>query len=157
MVWYRNVAEAQLEAFLTDRHGVRRAVSLPPSHVRTDQIDDMRQFAADHLAPPIADIVMSVSEPFVQAVYDVEGPGMVSGRELDELDELAEVLKHTDVDTFDFDAWDEVHQRCHMLLLAYSGSKMLGSAGESGRCRAPPGRRPGRPRLSQENDHRAHP
>ena len=51
-------------------------------------------------------------------------------RELVELDELSEELKHTDVVTFDFEMWDEVHQRFHLLLLAHSGSKMLGSAAE---------------------------
>lgn len=53
-----------------------------------------------------------------------------SGRELDELAELGEVLSRTDTDTFDFDTWDEVHQRFHMLLLAHSGAKMLESAAE---------------------------
>jgi DNA-binding GntR family transcriptional regulator len=53
-----------------------------------------------------------------------------TSRELDELDELAEVLKHPDQDTFDFDTWDEVHQSFHMLLLAHSGSRMIGSAAE---------------------------
>lgn len=80
MVWYRNVPEPDLPAFLTDRHGVRRAVSLPPNHVRTEQIDEMRHFAASHLAPPIAEMVTSVPEPFVQAVYDIEVPRMASGR-----------------------------------------------------------------------------
>lgn len=59
----------------------------------------------------------------------VSVPSFTSG-ELDELDELAEVLKHPDTGTFDFDTWDEVHQGFHMLLLAHSGSRMLGSAAE---------------------------
>ena len=80
MVWYRNVPEADLAAFLTDRHGVRRDVSVPPTQVRTEQIDEMRRFAASHLAPPIAELVMSVPEPFVQAVFDIEVPGMARGR-----------------------------------------------------------------------------
>jgi DNA-binding GntR family transcriptional regulator len=50
--------------------------------------------------------------------------------ELDELDRLGEVLKKTDTETFDFDAWDDIHQRFHMLLLAHSGAKMLGTAAE---------------------------
>lgn len=80
MVWYRNVAGPDLPAFLTDSDGARRAVSLPPGHARADQIEEMRRFAADHLAPPIAEMVTSVPEPFVQAVYDIEVPGMASGR-----------------------------------------------------------------------------
>jgi 2,6-dihydroxypyridine 3-monooxygenase len=80
MVWYRNVPEPDLPAFLTDRHGVRRSVSLPPNHVRNEQVTEMREFAATHLAPPIAEVVTSVPEPFVQAVYDIEVPGMARGR-----------------------------------------------------------------------------
>ena len=80
MVWYRNVPEPDLPAFLTDRHGVRRTVSLPPNHPRQEQIDEMREVAAQLLAPPIAEVVTSVPEPFVQAVYDVAVTGMASGR-----------------------------------------------------------------------------
>ncbi|WP_343906892.1 GntR family transcriptional regulator [Nocardioides aquiterrae] len=53
-----------------------------------------------------------------------------TGDELDELDRLGEVLRTTDTATFDFDTWDEVHQRFHMLLLAHSGAQMLGTAAE---------------------------
>jgi 2,6-dihydroxypyridine 3-monooxygenase len=80
MVWYRNVPEPDLPTFLTDRQGVRREVSLPPNHVRHEQIDEMRRLAANHLAPPIAEMVTKVAEPFVQAVFDIEVPGMARGR-----------------------------------------------------------------------------
>lgn len=50
--------------------------------------------------------------------------------ELDELDELADVLAHTSTDPLDVDTWDVVHQRFHLLLLAHSGPRMLGSADE---------------------------
>jgi 2,6-dihydroxypyridine 3-monooxygenase len=80
MVWYRNVPGAELPELLTDRQGVRRDVSVPPSHVRTELVDEMRRFATDALAAPIAEMVTSVSEPFVQAVFDVEVPRMASGR-----------------------------------------------------------------------------
>ncbi len=53
-----------------------------------------------------------------------------TGAELDELDELARTLMLTDPDTFDFESWDEVHQRFHTLLLAHSGDRMLASAAE---------------------------
>jgi 2,6-dihydroxypyridine 3-monooxygenase len=80
MVWYRNVPERDLPAFLTDRTGQQRAVSLPPGAVRDDVIDEMRRFAARHLAPPIAEMVTSVPEPFVQAVFDIDVPRMARGR-----------------------------------------------------------------------------
>ncbi|MGZ4649850.1 MAG: FAD binding domain-containing protein [Kineosporiaceae bacterium] len=80
IVWYRNVAEQELPAFLTDRTGIRRTVSLPPGAARDEIVEEMRGFARDHLAPPIEEVVTGIPEPFVQAVYDVEVPRMVSGR-----------------------------------------------------------------------------
>jgi 2,6-dihydroxypyridine 3-monooxygenase len=80
MVWYRNVAASQLPAFLTDRDGVRREVSLPPNQVRPELVEEMRCFADRSLAPPIAEMVTSVAEPFVQAVLDIEVSRMAVGR-----------------------------------------------------------------------------
>jgi 2,6-dihydroxypyridine 3-monooxygenase len=80
MVWYRNVPADELPEFLTDRTGQRRSVSLPPGAARDDVVDEMRRYAAGHLAPPIAEVVTSVPQPFVQAVYDIDVPRMVGGR-----------------------------------------------------------------------------
>jgi 2-polyprenyl-6-methoxyphenol hydroxylase-like FAD-dependent oxidoreductase len=63
-VWYRNVAEGdELEWFLTDRHGERRARSLPPGAARDRCVDEIRGFAAEYLAPPIAEVVARTTEP----------------------------------------------------------------------------------------------
>lgn len=80
VVWYRNVDEPELGWFLTDRTGQQRSVSLPPNSARQDVIDEMRAYAAAHLAPPINEVVAALPEPFVQAVFDIEVPRMVSGR-----------------------------------------------------------------------------
>lgn len=80
IVWYRNVAEAELPVLLTDRTGRPRTVSLPPGAARDEVIAEMRDFAAEHLAPPIAEVVTGIPEPFVQAVFDIDVPRMVSGR-----------------------------------------------------------------------------
>lgn len=80
MVWYRNVPEEELLTFLTDRSGQQRSVSLPPGWVKDDVVREMRQFAEAHLAPPVAEVVASVREPFVQAVLDIDVPRMVDGR-----------------------------------------------------------------------------
>jgi 2,6-dihydroxypyridine 3-monooxygenase len=80
VVWYRNVPAGELPAFLTDRTGVRRSVSLPPGAVREDAVAELRAHAGAHLAPPIAEVVSGLAEPFVQAVFDIEVPRMVSGR-----------------------------------------------------------------------------
>jgi 2,6-dihydroxypyridine 3-monooxygenase len=80
MVWYRNVAEHELPAFLTDRDGQRRSVSLPPGAARDDIVTEMRDAARRLVAPPIAEVVALIREPFVQAVFDIEVPHMVAGR-----------------------------------------------------------------------------
>lgn len=80
MVWYRNVAEDDLAAMLTDRTGQHRSVSLPPGAARDEVVARMRDDAAGSLAPPIADVVTGVPEPFMQAVFDIEVPRMVFGR-----------------------------------------------------------------------------
>jgi 2,6-dihydroxypyridine 3-monooxygenase len=81
MVWYVNVAAGpDLEQLMTGRDGVRRSVSLPPGAATDQAVAGLRQTAADVLAAPIAEVVTSVAEPFVQAVYDIEVPRMAFGR-----------------------------------------------------------------------------
>ncbi len=80
MVWYRNVATDDLSAFLTDRNGKRRTVSLPPGAVDDASVAEMCKSATALLAPPIAEVVTSIAEPFVQAVFDVDVAHMVVGR-----------------------------------------------------------------------------
>lgn len=81
MVWYRNVAEgAELDALMTDREGRRRPVSLPPGAARPELVDALRADAGALLAPVIAEVATRLPEPFVQAVFDIEVPGMVRGR-----------------------------------------------------------------------------
>lgn len=50
--------------------------------------------------------------------------------ELDDLDRMAAALRSTDTASFDFDSWEELHQRFHTLLLAHSGAGMRGSAAD---------------------------
>jgi 2,6-dihydroxypyridine 3-monooxygenase len=80
IVWYRNVPPNELDAVLTDRDGKRRPVSLPPGQVQDELVAEMREFAAAHLAPPIAEVVTGIEEPFIQAVHDIEVPRMAFGR-----------------------------------------------------------------------------
>lgn len=80
MVWYRNVPHDALPDLLTGVDGVPREVSLPPGQVRPEEVDGMRATAAELLAPPVADVVTSVADPFVQAVFDIEVPRMAAGR-----------------------------------------------------------------------------
>jgi 2,6-dihydroxypyridine 3-monooxygenase len=80
-VWYVNVAAGQpLEELMTGRDGVRRTVSLPPGAATDAAVGAMREAAAATLAPPIAEVVTAVAEPFVQVVYDIAVPRMAFGR-----------------------------------------------------------------------------
>ena len=80
-VWYVNVAEGEeLDALMTGRDGLRRAVSMPPGAARDEAVTRLRHAAESELAPPIAAVVTDVAEPFVQVVYDIGVPRMTFGR-----------------------------------------------------------------------------
>jgi 2,6-dihydroxypyridine 3-monooxygenase len=80
-VWYVNVAEGEeLDELMTGRDGARRTVTLPPGAARQAAVTAMRRDAASEFAPPIADVVTAVPEPFVQVVYDIAVPRMAFGR-----------------------------------------------------------------------------
>ena len=80
-VWYRNMrAGAELDDLLTDRDGRLRTVSLPPGAAQQRLVDDMRAYAARHMPPPIAEVVVNAPEPFVQVIFDIEVPAMAFGR-----------------------------------------------------------------------------
>jgi 2,6-dihydroxypyridine 3-monooxygenase len=80
-VWYRNVAEGEeLRGLLTDRSGELRPSSLPPGAVREPYVDEIRRFAASHMAPPIAEVVLRTEMPFVQVIFDLEVEAMAFGR-----------------------------------------------------------------------------
>jgi 2,6-dihydroxypyridine 3-monooxygenase len=80
-VWYRNVAEGEeLRGLLTDRSGELRASSLPPGAVREPYVEEIRRFAASHMAPPIAEVVLGTEMPFVQVIFDLEVEAMAFGR-----------------------------------------------------------------------------
>jgi len=80
-VWYVNVPAGEpLETLMTGRDGVRRAVSLPPGAATDAAVSALRQAAAAALAPPVAEVVTGVDEPFVQVVYDIAVPRMAFGR-----------------------------------------------------------------------------
>ena len=81
LVWYRNVADGEpLADLLTDRQGRRREVSLPPGAVREDHVAELRAAAADLLPAPLAEVVRTSREPFVQVIVDVAVPRMAFGR-----------------------------------------------------------------------------
>ena len=81
MVWYVNVAAgAPLDELMTGRDGVLRPVSLPPGAATERALSALRRTAVRRLAPPLAEVVTHISEPFIQVIYDIEVSRMAFGR-----------------------------------------------------------------------------
>jgi len=81
IVWYYNADEqTQLPRLLTDRTGFRQGVSVPPGFLDLDVQQEVKDFASSVLAPPLAEVVTSIDDIFLQAVFDIEVPQMAFGR-----------------------------------------------------------------------------
>ena len=80
-VWYRNYDEgADLVDLLTDSSGRSHEMSLPPGAASRRHVDELRATAAARLPAPLAAVVCSAPQPFVQVIYDLEVPQMAFGR-----------------------------------------------------------------------------
>jgi 2,6-dihydroxypyridine 3-monooxygenase len=80
-VWYRNYLEGpDLDELLTDRHGVRRELSVPPGAAGDHHVDELRALAVARLPALAAEVVIRAREPFLQVIYDIEVSRMVFGR-----------------------------------------------------------------------------
>ncbi len=81
IVWYRNyLAGDDLDDLLTDGRGVRREASVPPGALRGEHVAEARAVATARLPPPIAEVVLAITDLFVQVVLDLEVPRMAFGR-----------------------------------------------------------------------------
>ena len=78
-VWYRPTNEAQLADLCTDASGRKYAGGIPPPLVRPDVVAKLKADARALLAPHIAEVVER-SQPFFQAVFDLESPRVAIGR-----------------------------------------------------------------------------
>lgn len=79
-VWYWNVDPAHLDAFMTDREGVRQPVSVPPGSVREELVQQLHERARAELPPPLAEVVVGTAYPFLQLIGDLEVGRMASKR-----------------------------------------------------------------------------
>jgi 2-polyprenyl-6-methoxyphenol hydroxylase-like FAD-dependent oxidoreductase len=80
-VWYRPVNDALLRDISTDAAGRHHALGIPPPLLRPDVVSRLKREAKELLAPQVAELVES-SQPFFQAIYDVESPSLAVGRTL---------------------------------------------------------------------------
>jgi 2,6-dihydroxypyridine 3-monooxygenase len=106
-VWYRNVAEGgDLDDLMTDPAGQRHPLSLPPGRVQACHVESILEVAGG-LPAPLAEMVLTTAEPFIQVVVDVEVDRMVFGRTCLMGDAAFALRPHTAVGTAKAaeDAW----------------------------------------------------
>lgn len=79
-VWYRNIPQERFRWLMADREGTLHSLSLPAPRVRADVLEDLTVAADAELALPLAELVLTTAQPFVQTIVDVEVPHQVLGR-----------------------------------------------------------------------------
>jgi 2,6-dihydroxypyridine 3-monooxygenase len=80
-LWYQNVATGDhLTDLLTDRHGSRAELTVPPGSIQTKHLEALHSAADAELPSAIAELVQRTAEPFVQVIVDLEVPQMAFGR-----------------------------------------------------------------------------
>ena len=79
-MWYRPVALPALEDLCTDATGRRHSLAaMPPPLIRADVIARLKADARSLLVPELAEL-LERSQPFFQAIFDVESPRLAAGR-----------------------------------------------------------------------------
>jgi 2-polyprenyl-6-methoxyphenol hydroxylase-like FAD-dependent oxidoreductase len=79
-VWYRTADDEKLRRMLTDASGQHHAGGIPPALIDPRFIEEMKGAARATLAPPYAELIELVREPFFQTIVDLELSHMVKGR-----------------------------------------------------------------------------
>ena len=80
IVWYRPAPLPLLQDFCTDAGGRRHSLAaMPPPLIRAEVIAALKADARALLAPRLAELVER-SQPFFQAIFDVESPRLAVGR-----------------------------------------------------------------------------
>lgn len=80
-VWYRNVpAGPELTEMTIDKRGFAGSVSVHPGQVQDRYVAEMKQTAAERLAPAIATVIEATETPYLQVVSDSRSARMAMGR-----------------------------------------------------------------------------
>lgn len=80
-VWYRNYPTGgPYEDLMLDVEGNRRTGTMPPGSIRPEHLAEMRETAAEVLAPTLLEVVEGCAQPLIQAVFDVQSRRMAFGR-----------------------------------------------------------------------------
>ncbi|MEO0928798.1 MAG: FAD binding domain-containing protein [Cyanobacteria bacterium J06643_13] len=80
-VWYVNYdEETELPSLLTDKNGKRHTYSIAPGAIAPQVEQQMRDYAARVLSPPIQRLIAATQEPFIQSILDLSVPQMAFDR-----------------------------------------------------------------------------
>jgi len=80
IVWYRPIlGDEALREMCTDARGRHHGPSIPPPLVRPEVIAGLKREAHSLLAPLLAEL-LDRSQPFFQAIFDVESPRLAADR-----------------------------------------------------------------------------
>ncbi|MEL7075377.1 MAG: FAD binding domain-containing protein [Cyanobacteria bacterium J06648_1] len=80
-VWYVNYdEETELPSLLTDKNGKRHTYSIAPGAIAPQIEQQMRDYAARVLSPPIQRLIAATQEPFIQSILDLTVPQMAFDR-----------------------------------------------------------------------------
>ncbi|KAK5651364.1 hypothetical protein OQA88_12597 [Cercophora sp. LCS_1] len=97
-VYYTNFPEGPaLDEILTDRHGRRHRITMPPGLMDPKAWERQKELARERLPPQFAEIVCKAKRPFAQAVTDIISPSneFLDGRVILVGDALAGFRPHT--------------------------------------------------------------
>ena len=78
-VWYRPTTERELADLCTDAAGHCHGNAIAPPLIRAELAAGLKRDARELLAPPLAAIIER-SQPFFQAIFDLESPRVAQGR-----------------------------------------------------------------------------
>lgn len=78
-VWYRPTSERELAELCTDATGQCHGTAIAPPLIRAELAAKLKREARELLAPGLAAIVGG-SQPFFQAIFDLESPRVARGR-----------------------------------------------------------------------------
>jgi 2-polyprenyl-6-methoxyphenol hydroxylase-like FAD-dependent oxidoreductase len=98
-VYYTNfpASSPELDSILTDRHGKRHRITVPPGQVDPQAWAHQQSLARERLPPQLAELVCKAKRPFVQAVTDAISPEneFLGGKVVLVGDALASFRPHT--------------------------------------------------------------
>lgn len=79
-VWYHPLNNEGLAALCTDAGGVCHGTAIAPALIRPEAINDMLATARRALAPQCVQVIELTTQPFFQAIFDLESPRLYHQR-----------------------------------------------------------------------------